>query len=151
MTGKGTEDPPLTPVEGAEADALPREVFVRFQSLYMGDGSRGNYRVKLLDDGRVFVQENKRADLFAPERYDAPYPETPTRTLDAATMKRLRAQVESRGFFAMSPGYRGVMDGGSMQILEIRLAGKQHRVIVDRVHHAEFEALRDDILRAVYQ
>jgi hypothetical protein len=143
--GQRVEKPDLQPVAGADQPPLPEGALLRFQHIYRGEGTAGNFRFVVYEDGRVFAQDNGGSDSDPPVLFTAPYPAQPTRVLGAAEVERIRAQIRQQGFLSLAPGYAPShkVFGGDMQILEVRIDGKEHRVITDRVEHPAFSAVRD--------
>ncbi len=143
--------PDLKPEEGADLSPLPAGALVRYQVLSLMKGCRGNLRFVLYDDGRFFVQRNVRGDCPYPQRFDAPLPAGPSRTLAAADMAAIRAVVAAQRVDTLADGYRpqrGV-DDGAEEILEVVLApGRVKRIVAMQVEHPAINAIRDRILVA---
>lgn len=146
------EKPDLQPVAGVDQPPLPEGALLRFQHIYRGEGTAGNYRFIIHDDGRVFAQDNGSSDSDPPVLYTAPYPAQPTKVLGAAELERIRDQIRQQDFLSLAPGYvaNHKVFGGDMQILEVRIHGKEHRVITDRVEHPAFSAVRDTVQSMVF-
>jgi hypothetical protein len=146
-------DPSLKPVEGADVSPLPEGALLRYQVIRLGVGCRGNYRFILYRDGRVFMQENgSRSGCEAPQRFDAPYPETPMATLSKEVVDAVVTLIREREFFRLSIGYRPPQRrfDGAMQILEVALDDTSHRVILEKVEHPVVSAIRDAVLTPLY-
>ena len=137
----------LQPVAGADQPPLPAGALLRFQHIYMGEGTAGNYRFVVHEDGRVFAQDNGASDSDPPVLFTAPYPDQPTRVLNAAEVERIRALIREHEILSLAPGYapNHKVFGGDMEILEVRVDGEEHRVITDRVEHPAFSAVRDAV------
>jgi hypothetical protein len=131
------EDPGLAPLPGMETDPLPADVLLRVQAVELGDFTRANYRLRLHDDGRLFVQKNSRAgrDATPPERFAAPWPAAPDRTLDPAAMDEIRREIRARHPFDLAAGYRDPQSGseGALRVFELQLDGKHQRVVTSRI------------------
>ncbi|WP_428268379.1 hypothetical protein [Haliangium sp.] len=146
-------DPGLEPVDGAEVTPLPSGALMRYQIIRLGVGCRGNYRFLLHADGRVFMQENgARANCEPPQRFDADYPAEPMGTLTQAQVDEIKALMRKHDFFALSVGYKrpNRRFDGAMEILEVQLEGKTHRVVLEKVEHPAVSALRDAVLTPLY-
>lgn len=147
------ECPDVRAVDGVEPPPLPEAVLLRFQHIYMGDGARGNFRIRLHGDGALYLQKNRKGELDPPDRYEDDYPTEPTKVLTAADLERVRDLIRTQRFFSLVAGYctRRGMDGGAMEILEVRMDGREHRVVVDRTEQPSFAAIREGLLREIYR
>lgn len=145
-------DPSLEPIEGADLSPLPDSAILRYQVLRLERGCRGNYRMVLHEDGKVFYQENQKdAECEPPQRFDAPLPDEPRKTLDEEKVAEIKELIRERGFFDLKRGYRQPARDGAQEILEVQLDGKTHRVVVQFVDQPVVSAIRDAVLEPLYQ
>lgn len=156
VVGQGSQDEMIVdagikPAPGAELDPLAQTVLLRVQSLFMGEGCRGNFRCQVHEDGRVYLAENQRGDCPPGQAFDTPYPAQPTKVLAPAALLRLRAVINEK-LPALQAGYRpkGKVFDGAMRILEVRAPGGVKRVIADRTKPPAFEAIIDALWKELY-
>lgn len=142
-------DSTVTAVDGAEPATLAASEWLRYQVISLAKGCRGNYRFIVRQDGAVFLARNRRSDCSPPQRFDVPYPATPTVTLDEDARAALKAMIERVGFFQLSGGWksRGGVDDGAMTILDVAGPAGLHRVIVEQGEHPAVKAIHDEVMR----
>lgn len=142
----------LQPVEGVDIDPLSEDIFMRFQRVFMGKGSGGNYRFIIKHNGEYYISKTKIHDLQRPKRFDTPYPTKPTKTFSEKDLLKIKMIIEKVRFFDLSDGYIpiGKVFEGTMEILEIQIGDKYKRVIFDRVDHEACEKILKAIWSIVY-
>jgi len=100
----------------------------------------GNVRFRVEEDGRVFVQANRREPPLDHD-WSADYPAQPTATVDDARA-RIEAVLADHAFASMPPRTTGDRDDGYREQLTHRSAdGATRTVIVDAARMPPFHAL----------
>ncbi|MEO7731877.1 MAG: hypothetical protein ABIY55_12950 [Kofleriaceae bacterium] len=142
--------PPVAVADAAVADAA---VAVRpFRIEYRARAAlrcKGNRRVKIEDDGRVFamVQPTDCPDRTQP--FPTPYDAQPVRTLSAAEVDRLAAAVAGSGLLALpDENVDARKKDGHREELELQLGGQRRTIATQNLELPAFARVRELILRA---
>jgi hypothetical protein len=110
---------------------------------------KGNRRVKIEDDGRVFamVQATDCPDRAQP--FPTPYGAQPVRTLSAAEVDRLAAAVAGSGVLALpDENVDERKKDGHREELELELGGQRRTIATQNLELPAFARVRELILRA---
>jgi len=91
---------------------------------------KGNTRVKIEDDGRVFAVEQAEDCIDRRRPFTTPYPAQPLRTLSPEEVDRLAASVAGSGLLELpDQNVNERVHDGWRQELEVELAGQPARII----------------------
>jgi hypothetical protein len=108
---------------------------------------RGNRRVRVDADGRLFADEATR-DCLRGEHWNGPWPDQPRHTLSPEEMGRLRRQIERAGIMelpaeSVTPGRDGFREE-----LDVDLGDHRHSIAFERAHPPRgFQQVRDTLFR----
>jgi len=147
-------DPSVAPLAGADTSPLPATALVRYQVISHGPRCAGNYRFLMHQDGRLFFQQNKSGgNCGRGKPFDEPFAAEPTKTMPAEWVAELKKLIVQQGFFDLAAGYRATREGrgGAMEIMDVSLDGKTHRVVIQRLGHPAVEAISELVMAAVYE
>ena len=107
---------------------------------------RGNRRVRIDPDGRLFVDVATR-DCPPGTDWNGPWPTVPARTLDVAEHARLRRLIDTSGFFDLPPRVETPGHDGYRDELDVELGPRRHSVTVERAEApAAFARVRAAVL-----
>lgn len=144
-------DPVAAPLLAADAQGTPAGSVtgeaVRVEYRYIQAMTcKGNRRVRVDPDGRVFADEATR-DCLGGEHWNGPWPAQATVTLSAVDLARLRRQIEGAGIMELpsqivTPGHDGFREE-----LDVAIGERRHSVIVERARVPPgFQEVRDALL-----
>jgi hypothetical protein len=92
---------------------------------------RGNRRVRIDPDGKVFVDVASR-DCPHGTNWNGPWPTEPARVLTTTEMVRLRDTITSSGFFDLPPLIERAGHDGYRDELDVALGARRNAVTVVR-------------------
>src|SRR5262249_6972299 len=98
-------------------------------------------------EARVYAAVNT-AECPRGERWSAPYPAAPARTLSDGERKQLLDLIQSSGFLDLAPRYPSDRDDGSVEEIEVTVAGRHHSVAVEQVDQPGFTKVRQALVSA---
>lgn len=133
--------------------ASDRVVFsVEYRSVTRHPTCLGNHRVKVDAQGRVFQARNDKECTEKGQRWSAPYPAQPARTLSAGELAALAQRVRRAGFFelpAQITDPRKATTGGRVEEIEVQDGERRHQVSADNKSLPAFDEVRQLVLGKV--
>lgn len=115
----------------AERDKQPvgEGALVRFQKIGMGPGIGRNFRLVVMDDGRLYLARNTEGTSERDAVYNVPLPQEPATMLAGAVVADIRAKMDEVEFFDEGPYVaRERVRDGSLSIVTARRHGREHEV-----------------------
>jgi len=108
----------------------------------------GNRRIKVDADAGVYLAVNA-TECPRGERWSAPYPATPARTLSDAERQHLLDVIRESGFLELAARYANDdRDDGYVEEIDVTIAGTRHSVVVDNVDQPPFMKVRRALVSA---
>lgn len=137
--------------QGSQAGASG-DFFIEYRAVTRHPTCLGNQRVKIDAQGRVFQSRNDKECTEKGQRFSAPYPAQPARTLSAGELAGLARRGRRAGFFdlpAQITDPKKSTTGGQVQEIEVQDGGRRHQVSADNKTLPAFEEVRQLILDQV--
>lgn len=146
LSCRGQARPSERASSGPDQDAVE----IEYRSMTRFPTCRGNERVRIDREGRVFKASNL-TECPPGERFSTPYPAQPGRVLSAAERRRLAALVRRSGFFDLPSHYsdpkRATTDG-RVEEIEVTLGPRHHIVAMENTTLPAFSEVRQAVLDA---
>ena len=138
--GSATTRPPPTS-DGGTTASVP-EFAVEFRQISKFPTCLSNRRIKVDVHGNVFGAVNE-SECPRDQRWSTPYPSAPSATLTGEQRGRLFEVIRSSGFLDLDPRYVDeAYEDGSIQEIDVTIAGKTHSVVMDNTNNPAFEKVR---------
>lgn len=114
---------------GRRETSLPEGALVRLEVISLAPGTSRNFRLVVMDDGRVFYARNTAGDEAEDGVFNVPLPDEPNGMVPAEVVEEIRGMLDRSGFFE-EPGYvaNERTRDGSVAIVAARKGAEAHEV-----------------------
>lgn len=109
--------------------SLPRDALVRLEVIGLAPGASRNFRLVVMEDGRLYYARNKADGGTGDQVFNVPLPDEPVATLPPDVVEDVRALLDRTGFFREA-GYvaNERTRDGSVAIVTARRGDELHEV-----------------------
>lgn len=121
---------------------LPRDAFLRVQSINRGKNPGGNTRYYITTNGDVFESGHTADTSDWQTPFDQEWPDGPTRRLEAPTVERLRSLIARE--FAAEESYQAdtSIEDGAFVVVTARISATA-------IHEVIYEAILSPVVREI--